>query len=385
MHCSHCSLAARAATVTRREVDKVVVSRTAAHPGVDKVPRLPAWQTRLAFSAVVGKLGCMSESWDCVIVGGGAAGLSAALVLGRARRRTLLVDGGAQSNRAAHGIGGLLGHDGRPPAELYSAGRAELAAYPSVEIRDGEVLSAEHGFVVGLADGRRERTRTVLLATGMEYRAPNIPGLQDLWGRSVFHCPFCHGWEVRDQPLAVVANGERAVHSALLLRGWSDDIVVLTNGPATLAAEHHRLLGAAGIAVDERPIAQFASHAGDLTGVVFDDGSRMMRAGALVVATLHQRSALATQLGAAVAPPGPMAADALAVDSFQRTSVPGVFAAGDLCAQVPQVAAAVASGSLAGAAVVQGLLGGDVGLPTPPWPTVAANDSDYADASTPTR
>ncbi|WP_201407073.1 MULTISPECIES: NAD(P)/FAD-dependent oxidoreductase [Mycobacterium] len=327
----------------------------------------------------------MSETWDCVIVGGGAAGLSAALVLGRARRRTLLVDAGAQSNKAAHGIGGLLGHDARPPAELYSAGRAELAAYPSVEIRDGDVISAERGFVVELADGRHERTRTVLLATGMEYRAPNLPGLQDLWGRSVFHCPFCHGWEVRDQPLAVVADGERAVHSALLLSGWSDDIVVLTNGPATLAAEHHRLLGAAGIAVDERPIAQLASYAGDLTGVVFGDGSRMMRAGALVVATLHQRSALATQLGAAVAPPGPMAADALAVDSFQRTSVPGVFAAGDLCAQMPQVAAAVASGSLAGAAVVQGLLGGDVGLPTPPWPTVAAKDNDYADASTPTR
>jgi thioredoxin reductase len=324
----------------------------------------------------------MSETWDCVIVGGGAAGLSAALVLARARRRTLLVDAGTQSNRAAHGIGGLLGHDGRPPAELYSAGRAELARYPSIEIRDGEIIAAEHGFVAELADGRRERTRTVLLATGMEYRAPNIPGLHDLWGRSVFHCPFCHGWEVRDQPLAVVADGERAVHSALLLRGWSDDIVVLTNGPATLAAEHHRLLGAAGIAVDERPIAQFASHAGGLTAVVFGDGSRTTRAGALVAATLHQRSALAAQLGVAVAPPGPMAADALAVDSFQRTSVPGVFAAGDLCAKMPQVAAAVASGSLAGAAVAQYLLSGDVGLPTQPWPTFAATDDEYADART---
>jgi thioredoxin reductase len=130
----------------------------------------------------------MDNVWDCVIVGGGAAGLSAGLVLGRARRRTLLVDVGEQSNLAAHGIGGLLGHDGRPPAELYAAGRRELASYPSVEYRIGEVIGgARVGdvFELMLAGGGRERTRRVLLATGMEYRPPSIHGLAALWGASV--------------------------------------------------------------------------------------------------------------------------------------------------------------------------------------------------------
>ncbi|MGB3485987.1 MAG: NAD(P)/FAD-dependent oxidoreductase [Mycobacterium sp.] len=305
---------------------------------------------------------------DCVIVGGGAAGLSAALVLGRARRRVLLVDNGQQSNNAAHGIGGLLGHDGRPPAELYAAGRAELAAYPTVEVRDGTVVNAERsgdGFVVELADGTSIPARRILLAAGMEYRPTPLAGAAELWGGSVFHCPFCHGWEVRDQPLAVCANGDRAVHTALLLRGWSDDVVVLTDGPAELATDQRALLDAAGIGVDERPIAELASADGALTEVVFEDGGRLPRGGMLVAASLHQRSALAERLGVAFAPPGPVAVDAILVDAFCRTTVPGVFAAGDASVQMPQVAAAVASGSLAGVAVMQSLMADDFGLPIP--------------------
>jgi len=314
----------------------------------------------------------MDIEWDCIVVGGGAAGLSAALVLGRARRRILVVDAGAQSNLAAHGIGGLLGHDGRPPAQLYEAGRAELATYPSVQVRNGEVTSGHpdgDDFVLGLADGTRERTRRVLLATGMEYRPPQIPGLDELWGRSAFHCPFCHGWEVRDQPLAVLAQGERAVHMALMLRGWTDDVVVLTNGPAGLDTAQRGQLAAANVTADERRIAEFISQDGELATVSFADGSRLARRGVLVATTLHQRSDLAAQLGVAAAPPGPVAADAIAIDPFHRTSVPGVFAAGDLIAQMPQVAAAIAAGSLAAAAVVQSLLADDVGLSVPPWPT----------------
>jgi len=319
-----------------------------------------------------GKLGVVDIEWDCIVVGGGAAGLSAALVLGRARRRTLVVDEGKQSNLAAHGIGGLLGHDGRPPAQLYEAGRAELAAYPSVLVRRGEVTSGHADgdcFVIESSDGSRERTRRVLLATGMEYRPPEIPGLDALWGRSAFHCPFCHGWEVRDQPLAVLADGERAMHMALMLRGWTEDVVVLTNGPAGLDAVQRGQLAAAGVAVEERPVAEFISHAGELDAVAFADGAQLARRGVLVATTMHQRSDLAAQLSVAAAPPGPLAADAITIDPFHRTSVPGVFAAGDLSVQMPQVAAAIAAGSLAAAAVVQSLLADDVGLPVPPWPT----------------
>ncbi|KMO77529.1 pyridine nucleotide-disulfide oxidoreductase [Mycolicibacterium chubuense] len=301
----------------------------------------------------------MSERWDGVVIGGGAAGLSAALVLGRARKRTLVVDVGAQSNRAAHGIGGLLGFDGVPPAELYARGRDELARYPSVEVRDDEVADVtahEGGFTIGLSDGGVERTRRVLLATGMHYRAPEVPGLEKFWGRSVFHCPFCHGWEVRDQPLAVLAAGERGVHMASLLRGWSDDVVLLTNGPAGLADADRNHLAARGIPVDERVVAGVSGSEGCLEEVVFADGTSLARRGLLVAGTLHQRTGLARDLGVAFAPPGPVSAEAIAVDAFWRTSVPGVYAAGDVCAQMPQVAGAIAAGSGAAVAIVGSLM-----------------------------
>ena len=200
----------------------------------------------------------MDTTWDCIVVGAGAAGLSAALVLGRARRRTLVIDAGGPSNRDAHGIGGLLGHDGRPPAELYAAGRDELAAYPTVRLRSGEVLGAERrgaGFTLELADGSREAARRVLLATGMDYRVPSLPGIAERWGRSVFHCPFCHGWEVRDQPLGVLDRGATGVRRALLLRFWSDDVTMLADGPAGLDSQDAERLRAAGVTVDERAVA----------------------------------------------------------------------------------------------------------------------------------
>ncbi|MCV7423742.1 NAD(P)/FAD-dependent oxidoreductase [Mycobacterium yunnanensis] len=314
----------------------------------------------------------MDTEWDCIVVGGGAAGLSAALVLGRARRRTLVVDAGRQSNLPAHGIGGLLGHDGRPPAELYATGRAELEKYPTVEVRSGEIVVGRAeggGFVLGLADGGEVGARRVLLATGMDYVTPPIPGLAELWGRSAFHCPFCHGWEARDQPIAVLADGDRAEHMALMLRGWTDDVVVLTNGPAGVTVD---------LPVDERAIARLVTEAGELVAVEFADGDRLARRAVLVATSLRQRSELAAQLGVETAPPGPVVEDAIVVDPFHRTSVPGVFAAGDVSASMPQVAAAIAAGSLSGAAVVQSLLADDVGLPTPPWPNQKENADVHA-------
>ncbi len=301
----------------------------------------------------------MDETWDCVIVGGGAAGLSAALVLGRARRTTLLIDAGAPSNLAAHGIGGLLGFDGVPPAQLYARGRRELAAYPSVALRDGEVVAGTafgDGFFLELADGAVVRTRRVLLAMGMRYEAPALPGLAELWGSSVFHCPFCHGWEVRDKPLAVLASGDRGVHMASLLRGWSDDVVLLTGGPAELTADQRSHLAAAGVAVDDRVVTELRSDGGELTSVVFADGTGLARSGLLVATTLHQRSPLAAKLGVTFAAPGPVSMEAIEIDALHRTSVPGVFAAGDVSAQMPQVAAAIAAGSAAAASVVASYL-----------------------------
>ena len=311
----------------------------------------------------------MTATWDCIVVGGGAAGLSAALVLGRARKSTLVIDAGMQSNRPAEGIGGLLGHDQRPPDEFYARGRRELDVYASVEVRDGVVVGGERvdgGFRLELTDGRHEHTRRVLLATGMEYRPRAVPGLDELWGRSVFHCPFCHGWEVRDRPLAVLADGERGVHAALLLRGWSDDVVLLTDGPAGLGAAELERLAAGGVTVDPRPVAELIAEDGELAAIAFADGSRLERRGLLVPAPLHQRSDLAIQLGASVGAPTAVAHDPVETDPMHRTTAPGVFAAGDTSAQFPQVAGAIAAGSLAAVMVVQSLLAEDVGLPFPP-------------------
>ncbi|MHA7663117.1 NAD(P)/FAD-dependent oxidoreductase [Mycolicibacterium sp. HS_4_1] len=314
----------------------------------------------------------MQNEWECAIVGGGAAGLSAALVLGRARRRTLVIDAGEQSNRAAHGIGGLLGHDGRPPADLYAEGRRELTKYPSVQFVDGQVTgaTAQDGptFGLELADGSVHHAQRLLLAGGMEYEYPDIPGLHDHWGRSAFHCPFCHGWEARDQALAVLADGDRAVHMALLLRAWTDDIVVLTNGPTSLDDDQNRALADAGVRVDERKVVEFASHNDELAAVVFADGDELKREGVLMASALRQRTDLVAQLGVRTAPPGPVIVDAVVVDQINRTSVPGVFAAGDVCAQMPQVSAAIASGSAAAAAIVQSLVHDQFGLPVMPWP-----------------
>lgn len=313
----------------------------------------------------------MKEQWDCVIVGGGAAGLSAAVVLGRARRRTLVVDAGKQSNLPAHGIGGLLGNDGMSPSQFYERGRDELATYPSVKVCSDEVISAEAGFTLKLASGATEHSRTMLLATGMDYELPDLHGIEQLWGRSVFHCPFCHGWEARDQPLAVLANGDKAMHSALLLRNWTHDVVIVSNGPSGLDAANAELLRAARIQVDEREIAALVVKDAELAAIEFADGSYLPRAGALVAAMMRQRPGIGAQLGAATVA-GPLAADAIVIDELHRTSVRGLFAAGDVTAKMPQVVAAIAAGSMAAMAVMRTLLADDVGLPTPGWPVAAA-------------
>ena len=250
-----------------------------------------------------------------------------------------------------------------PPAQLYARGRDEVTRYPSVEVLDGEVASViahEGGFTVGLAGGRAVEVRRVLLATGMRYELPSVTGLDEFWGGSVFHCPFCHGWEMREQPLGVIAQGERAVHMATLLSQWSDDVVVLSNGPAEVSPAGLEQLTARGIGVDERPVSRVSGADGQLDTVVFADGTTLSRRGLLVASTLLQRSGLARALGVAFAPPGPLSEEAIAVDAMWQTSVPGVFAAGDVSVPMPQVAAAVASGSAAAAAIVRSVTEEDV-------------------------
>ena len=274
----------------------------------------------------------MDYDFDCVVVGGGVAGLSAALVLGRARRPTLLLDRGGQSNRPAAHVGGLLGHDGTPPGELYELGRAQVAAYDAVTLRDAEAVDARaegDGFAVVLGDGGEVRARALVLATGMDYEVPDVPGFAELWGGAVFHCPFCHGWEVRDRPVVVYGEGEVADMQSTLVAAWTDDVTVVDPADVT------------GLRVED----------GVLEAVVRRDGSEVRCDAVLVHAPLRRRDALPERLGLELTEKG-----LVAVDAHTHTSVPGVYAAGDLAVGPQQVAIALGSGHLAGVVVTRELL-----------------------------
>lgn len=236
-------------------------------------------------------------------------------------------------------------------------------AYPSVELCRGEVAHGvredDGSFTVTAGDGRRERARSMILAPGMEYRYPQLPGMNDRWGHSVFHCPFCHGWEVSDRPMGVLASGAVGVHGALNLRAWSDQITLLTNG-SELTDQHREQLAAGGVGLDERPIAGLDGPGAELRSAVFADGGELPIGALLVKTTLYQRSTLARDLGASLTEPDEMlSVEAIKVDAMSRTGVPGLYATGDAATSVPpSMAAAVASGYLAGAAAAVQLAAG---------------------------
>jgi len=284
---------------------------------------------------------------DAVIVGGGPAGLSAALVLGRARQRVLVVDTGRPANAASNGIGGLLAQT-IAPADLRQAGREQLAAFPNVDVRDGEVLDAARtagGFDVK-TDAGTARSRALVLAHGLRYDPPPLPGVEGLWGRSVFHCPFCDGWEVRDLSLAVHGRGPEAARSALVVSGWSRDVVLLTDGPARLDGERE-VLERAGVRVREERIRELVGGDGWLDRVEFESGPAEHRDALFVRTQRGQPNGIAQALGCELTPGGTIVADA-----GGRTAVPGLYAAGDAATEsMRSVANALGAGSRVAQAV----------------------------------
>ena len=297
----------------------------------------------------------MQTDIDALVIGGAAAGLSAGLVLGRARVPTLIVDAGEPSNRPAPAIGGLLGQDGTSPGELYAAGREQLAALPAVELRSGVVTrieptagdGADPAFQVTLADGGAMHARRVLLAGGMRYAVPDTPGLAELWGDVAFACPYCHGWEHRDKRIGILgATG--VAHRVALLSSWSEDLVVIADGE--LKPEDREALRTADVAITEKPVAAVAP------GLVrFADGEELAVDTLHVVAPMEPRDDLAAQLGIETTDQ-PNGTGIAVADKFGTTSVPGVFAAGD-AAGAGNVAAAIAGGSLAGTGLHRTLVG----------------------------
>ncbi|MBB3220619.1 thioredoxin reductase [Massilia umbonata] len=302
--------------------------------------------------------------FDAIIVGGGFAGLSAALQLARARRSVLLVDAGAPRNRFAASAQGFLGHDGKPPQQIRAEARQQLARYPTVTFADGAATAAiqsEGGFLVaidsvaGERQERQERGKRLVLATGVRDELPALPGLAERWGHTVIHCPYCHGYEVAGQPLGILGGDAMAAHKAAMIPDWGP-ATLFTQGGEEPAGEQAALLAARGVAIERTPIVALLGSAPGLDAACLADG-RVVPLGALFVSPMTlPASPLAGQLGCAFddGPSGPY----LRVDERKQTTVPGVFAAGDAATPMHSATLASAAGMLAGVHAHQSLVFG---------------------------
>jgi thioredoxin reductase len=298
------------------------------------------------------------SGFDVVIVGGGAAGLSAALVLGRARRRVVVVDAGAPRNAPAAHMQGFLSRDGMPPAELLAVGRAEVEAY-GVSFVPDSVVRVEPGFAVHLASGGVLRGRRLLVTTGLRDELPEIRGVRERWGRDLLHCPYCHGWEVRDEPLGVLGTNPDAVVHAQLVRQWSDDVVYFAHTQEPTATEA-AALAARGIRVVHGEVVRLVVEDDRLTGVELATGEVVARHAVFVRPTMRPHpDGLLAALGCDLDPAGfPV------VDPTGRTTVAGVWAAGNAADPRAQVITAAGQASAAAIALNNDLVHADIAAVT---------------------
>jgi thioredoxin reductase len=302
------------------------------------------------------------NEYDVVVVGGGAAGLSAALVLTRARRRVAVVDAGHPRNAPAAHMHGFLGSDGLPPSELLATGRGEVTGYGG-QVISGKVVGVTPcdasavgaiRFEVTLENGVELQARRVLVTTGLRDEVPDIPGVAERWGRDLLHCPYCHGHEVADQPVGVIGGSPEAVARAHLIAQWSADIVLFAHG-SVLTAEQREQLAARAIEVIEGPVVRLVVEEDRLTGVELADGRVVPRAAAFVYPRFVPNDTLLTGLGCATDESG-----WVVVDATGRTSVTGVSAAGNAVNPRAQVITAAGEGSTAAIAINNDLVDEDV-------------------------
>jgi len=301
--------------------------------------------------------------FDVIIVGGGPAGLSAALVLGRCRRRVLVCDAGEPRNAASHGLHLYLTRDGIDPAQFLSIGREQLRPYETVTLRDRRVSDARklhEGFEILLEanEGEKEErltARKLLLATGVVDTLPEIEGISEFYGRSVFHCPYCDGWEMRDQPLAVYGRGENGLGLALELSFWSRDLVLCTDGPSELSAPEKERLLKRKIDLREDKIKSLEGNDGNLASIVFENGETWAASGMFFSTGNSQRSDLAKRLGCKFTEQG-----CVDTGDYEITSVPGVYVAGDTSGLAQFVIVAASEGAQAALAIDKELMKEDL-------------------------
>lgn len=288
--------------------------------------------------------------YDVIIVGGSAAGLNAALVLGRFRRRVLVCDTQRPRNAAATAAHGFLTQDGTPPSEILRIGREQLRPYETVELQTTEILTItplSEGFELVAKDGTPYRSRRVLLATGLKDELPPIAGLSDYWGKGVYHCPYCHGWEARDQSIVAIGNADVVHHLGLLLRALSDTVsVVVQEESSSLSKSQQQTLTEHGITIHPSAVVAIEGNHEHITGVRLQNGDFIPCTAVFVRTLIQQHSPLAHQAGCAMNENGFVTAD-----DFGRTSVEGVYAAGDMTTMMQQLIMAAASGAKAAAGI----------------------------------
>jgi thioredoxin reductase len=290
--------------------------------------------------------------FDVIVAGAGVAGLNAALILGRARWRVLVLDSGSPRNAPAAHAHGFLTRDGEAPAELLRLAREEIQAYDSVEIKRAAATSVEtspDGFDVHVEGRGQVTARKLVLATGVTDTLPDIRGMQDLWGNGVHHCPFCHGWQVRDRQWAIFGDSPMAFERVALYRGWASDVVVLANGQSVLEDEDRRRLAALGATLDERRITELQRAGTGDVAVVFEDGTFLVTSAVFVMPGQVHRSGLAAELGCDTYQAPPFNLTFVKADPASgATSVAGVFAAGDIIGPMQSLILAAASGARVG-------------------------------------
>ncbi len=294
----------------------------------------------------------METDYEVIVIGGGAAGLSAAVALGRSRRSVLVIDAGEPRNAPAAGVHNFLSREGSAPGNLLEAGRAEVEQYGG-RIRRARATGAERlegdRFAVTLEDGAQVTARRLVVTTGLVDELPDIDGLREHWGRGVLHCPYCHGWEVRDQTIAVLGVGPGSLHQALLFSQLTDDMTLVTHA-FDPDEDSRRMLDAAGVRVVEGRVRSVEVSDDAVTGLRLEDG-RLVPATAITVATyMRARSDVLTSLGVDTVPHPSGMGEHVAVDEMRQTSVPGVYAAGNVTDLSAQVMGAASAGTMAGAA-----------------------------------
>ncbi|MDH6122950.1 thioredoxin reductase [Kitasatospora sp. GAS204A] len=298
----------------------------------------------------------LRDGYDVVVVGGGAAGLSGALMLARARRSVVVIDAGAPRNAPAAAVHGLLARDGIRPGELLERGRAEVRGYGG-QVVSGEVAtvdredSGQSGFAVTLSDGRQVLARRLLVTTGLVDELPQVSGLAARWGRDVVHCPYCHGWEVRDQAIGVLGSGPMAVHQALLFRQWSADITLFSHRMPPPTEEQAEQLAARGIRVVDGEVSALEIAEDRLVGVRLSDGRVVDRAVLAVAPRLALRVGFLDPLGLRPAEHPSGMGEFLPCDATGRTEAPGVWVAGNVTDPAAQVGSAASAGAAAAAQI----------------------------------